>query len=350
MDSVDSGFLRVLAGEVVSPPPVWVMRQAGRYLPEYRAVRAQARDFLHFCYTPALATEVTLQPIRRFGLDASIIFSDILVVPHGLGRKVEFKEGEGPVLEPITPAEVARLGHPDSMRDFLAPVYEAVSTTRAALPPQVPLIGFCGAPWTVATYMIQGRGGDRAPARAWAYRNPEAMQGLLDILVEASVVHLAAKVAAGAAALQIFESWAEGLPPAVFRQMVVAPIARIVAGLRARGVMTPVIAFPRGAGLNLEGFAAETGVDAIGIDTATDLGRARDLAGPRADGRALATQGNIDPQVMVVGGQALRDAVSRTLAATRGVPHVVNLGHGITPDADPAHMAELVRLVRQGAA
>jgi uroporphyrinogen decarboxylase len=345
---VKGGFLKVLAGEPVWPPPLWMMRQAGRYLPEYREVRSRARNFLDFCYSPALATEVTLQPIRRFGFDAAILFSDILVVPDAMGRKVSFVEGEGPLLEPIGVDEVEKLANPEVVLQRLGPVYEAVERIRGALPVEIPLIGFCGAPWTVATYMIQGRGGDRTPSRLFAYRNPAEMVLLLDRLADASVVHLEAQAKAGANALQIFESWAEGLPPAAFQDWVVRPIRRIVDGLRQRGVTTPIIGFPRGAGLNLQNFAGLTGVDGVGIDTATSIKSARAILGDRADGRQIATQGAMDPQALVTGGATLERAVQNTLAEIHGVPHVFNLGHGITPDADPANVARFVDLVRSG--
>lgn len=336
-----SALLRVLNGETLERPPIWIMRQAGRYLPEYRELRTRARSFLEFCYAPALATEAVMQPLRRFDLDAAILFSDILVVPDALGRKVWFVEGEGPRLEPLIGEENWALGDPAKAIQRLAPVYEAVERIKAALDPKIALIGFCGGPWTVATYMLQGRGGDKDEARRAAYQRPHDVRALLDILVEASAQHLAAQVRAGADCVQIFESWAEGLSPALFEALVLRPTSKLVTRLRALGVMVPVIGFPRGAGANIQIYAEHAGVTALGIDTQTPAEFARSIVRP-----GMALQGNLDPQTLVVGGAALEDAAREVLIAFAGGPHIFNLGHGITPEAAPENVARLVDIVK----
>jgi uroporphyrinogen decarboxylase len=337
-------MLRVLAGERVDPPPIWIMRQAGRYLPEYRELRARTPNFLDFCYAPALATEAVLQPLRRFPLDAAILFSDILVIPDALGRKVEFVEREGPRLQPLGDEPIWRFEEPEKAIQRLAPVYEAVERIKAAISSETTLIGFCGAPWTVATYMLQGRGGDKDWARRIAYERPDDVDSLLALLAEVSARHLAAQARAGAEVLQVFESWAEGLSEALFERLVIAPTTMLMAKLRALGVETPVIGFPRGCGGHLARYAAETGVDAVGLDTGVSGAFARTAL---SDG--MPRQGNLDPQLLVSGGEALRRGVNETLAAFRDSPHVFNLGHGITPDADPNNVAALVEAVRADA-
>jgi uroporphyrinogen decarboxylase len=333
-------LLRVLNGEALARPPIWLMRQAGRYLPEYRELRGKAKSFLDFCYAPAMAAEVTLQPIRRFAFDASIIFSDILVVPDALGRKVWFVEGEGPRLEPLISEDAWRFDDPTKVTQRLSPVYEAVERVRAALPAAVTLIGFCGAPWTVATYMLQGEGGDKDRARLVAYQRPEDVDRLLATLVEASAHHLAAQVAAGAQCVQIFESWAEGLSTAMFDRLVIGPNKSLIARLRELGVTVPVIAFPRACGGHLARFAAEVPAQAIGLDTGVDLRFARSVI----PGKAL--QGNLDPQLLVGGGPALDRGVADILESLAGSPHIFNLGHGITPQAQVAHVERLIDLVK----
>ncbi|NLH79726.1 MAG: uroporphyrinogen decarboxylase [Phyllobacteriaceae bacterium] len=334
-------MMKVLSGESVFPPPIWIMRQAGRYLPEYRATRAEAGGFLDLCYTPKLATEVTLQPIRRYGFDAAILFSDILVVPDALGRKVAFKEGEGPVLEPLDLAEVDALD-PTAIHGRLAPVYEAVELIRAGLPAETTFLGFCGAPWTVATYMIAGRGTtDQGPARKAALGDPEGFAKLVDVLVEASIAYLAKQISCGVDAVQIFDTWAGVLDESEFEKWVIAPAKRIVAGLRAIHPNARVIGFPKGAQALLERYVVETGVDAVGIDWTVPHAFARDRIQPRA-----AVQGNLDPMRVVVGGRALDEGVDRVLDGLGAGRLIFNLGHGITPEADPAHMARLVDRVR----
>jgi uroporphyrinogen decarboxylase len=317
------------------------MRQAGRYLPEYRALRTKAKDFLTFCYTPELAVEATLQPLRRFDLDAAILFSDILVVPDALGHKVWFVEGEGPKLDPLFKQDTWGLGGAETIVERLAPVYESVERLRTALPAQIPLIGFAGGPWTVSTYMIQGEGGDKDLARLTAYRRPADMDALLALLVESTALHLAAQVSAGADCLQIFESWSEGLPEPLFERMIIAPTKALVQRLRALGVTVPVIGFPRGAGALLGRYARETGVTAVGLDTQTPAAFARAEA---PEGMAL--QGNLDPQLLICGGAALAAGAHGVLDAFRPSPHIFNLGHGITPQTPPENLTALIDLIK----
>lgn len=330
-------LLRVLNGERLDPPPIWIMRQAGRYLPEYRELRTRAKSFLDFCYSPALATEAVMQPLRRFPLDAAILFSDILVVPDALGRKVWFVEGEGPRLEPLIGEERWSLGEAEKAIQRLAPVYEAVERIKAAIPRDVALIGFCGGPWTVATYMLQGRGGDKDDARGAAYQRPDDVDALLTLLAETSAQHLAAQVAAGADCVQIFESWAEGLSAPLFERLIIRPTTQLVKRLRVLGVTVPIIGFPRGAGLQIADYAHRTGVTALGLDTSV----------PSPAGLpAMPVQGNLDPQLLVLGGDALKRGVEDVLERFRDRAHIFNLGHGITPQALPENVAELVRLVK----
>ncbi len=336
-------LLSVLAGEAVWPPPIWLMRQAGRYLPEYRKVRASVGGFLDLCYSPELAAEVTLQPIRRYGFDAAILFSDILVVPDALGQNVRFVEGEGPRLDPITDAAgLARLNLEATGAKF-GRVYETVQRLRQDLPPEVTLIGFCGAPWTVATYMVGGQGSsDQAAARAMAYRDREAFTQLIDIVTEASIDYLDGQVRAGADCLQIFDSWAGNLPDGEFDAWVVAPTRRIAAELKRRHPNVPLIGFPRGAGGNAERYVSETKVEGLGCDTAMPLQQMRALA----DATGAAVQGNLDPLLLVAGGAALDARIRETLDTLRGVPYIFNLGHGIVPHTPPEHVARLIEIVR----
>ncbi|MDA0654353.1 MAG: uroporphyrinogen decarboxylase [Proteobacteria bacterium] len=335
-------LLQVLAGARVDPPPIWLMRQAGRYLPEYREVRATAGDFLTLCYTPDLAVEVTLQPIRRYGLDAAILFSDILVIPDALGRQVAFREGEGPVLTPLRHAdEIDRLD-PERIVEHLAPVYETVSRLAAALPETVTLIGFAGAPWTVAAYMVEGRGGsDFASLVKWAWREPESFGRLIHKLVDATVLHLLAQIEAGVEAVQLFDSWAGIAAEPLFRHWCLDPAAEIIARLRDKHPGVPVIAFPRGAGPLLADFARETGAAAVGLDTAVPLHWAA-----AALPATTVLQGNLDPAVLATGGPSVAAEVGRILDALGGRPHIFNLGHGIRKETDPETVAALVRAVR----
>ncbi len=338
-------LLRTFAGEALSPPPIWLMRQAGRYLPEYRATRAKAGTFLDLCYTPALAAEVTLQPIRRYAFDAAILFADILLVPDALGQRVAFVEGEGPRLEPIRSAgELSRL-KASATRPKFASVCETVARLRQDLPHDTALIGFCGAPWTVATYMVGGRGSaDQADARLWAYRDPTGFQALIDLLTESSIDYLSGQVEAGADVLQVFDTWAGSLPQGEFERWVVAPTRRIVEGLRVRHPAVPVIGFPRGAGTRAARYVEATGVQGLGCDTAMP---AADMAA-LGRGSALVTQGNLDPLLLVAGGDALDAATADILSTMRGLPFIFNLGHGIRPETPPEHVARLVQLVRGG--
>jgi uroporphyrinogen decarboxylase len=332
-------FLRVLNGEALARPPVWLMRQAGRYLPEYRELRATEPDFLSFCYNPSKAAEVTLQPIRRFGFDAAIVFSDILVVPDALGQKVSFEAGEGPRLEAIAePAQMTRIQDSIDLAK-LAPVYETLDRVRAALPADTALIGFCGAPWTVATYMIAGRGTpDQAPARLFAYRYPDVFQSLIDILVNASIEHLSAQVRAGADAVQIFDSWAGVLPEAEFEKWTYRPIVRIAEAIRKRHPATKIIAFPRGVSARQTARLAEVAaIDCVGVDTAADITACASATPP---GNAI--QGNLDPLLLLAGGASLEKSVETIVKTFAGRPHVFNLGHGILPPTPIAHVERLI--------
>ena len=334
-------LLNVLNGQQEKVPPIWLMRQAGRYLPEYKATRTEAGSFLDLCYNPKLATEVTLQPIRRFGFDAAILFSDILVVPDALGRSVRFVQGEGPKLDPISPSEIAKLD-PQTVLSELGPVYETVSSIRSSLPDETTLLGFCGAPWTVATYMIAGHGTpDQAPARLFARREPEAFKALIDVLVEASVLYLIEQFKAGADAVQIFDSWAGVLDDVLFLSASQDPIARIVKGVRAEVPGAKIIGFPKGAGQRLPGFIEATGVNAVGLDWTVPLNWARD----ELQGK-VALQGNLDPTLLMTGGRDLDEAIDRIMAAWSDGPFIFNLGHGITPQGNIDFVHQLVNRVR----
>jgi uroporphyrinogen decarboxylase len=307
-------------------------------------VRAKAGSFLDLCLNPALAAEVTLQPLRRFDLDAAIVFSDILMVPFALGQKVAFLEGEGPRLDPIADAgEIARLD-PSGVGARFAPVYETLERVVAGLPEGVPVFGFCGAPWTVATYMVEGGGSkEQAGTRGFAYRDPGSFQALIDLLVETSIAYLLGQVRAGAGALQIFDSWAGSLPDDAFARWSIGPTRAIVAGVKAKAPHIPIIGFPRGAGASALRYAVETGVDAIGCDTAVPLGFIREALQPR-----VAVQGNLDPLLLVAGGNQLERRVREIVTTLGGGPFIFNLGHGIVPETPPEHVAELVRLVKGG--
>jgi uroporphyrinogen decarboxylase len=336
-------MLRALAGERVDPPPVWLMRQAGRYLPEYRALRERARNFLEFCYAPALAAEASLQPLRRFDLDAAILFSDILTVPDALGRRVWFADGEGPRLDPLIAEARWRFDEPVRAVQRLSPVHETVERVRSELAVDRTLIGFAGGPWTVATYMLQGEGGAKDRARRAVYERGDEVGELLAALTETTALHLAAQTKAGADCLQVFESWAEGLPQALFEPLVIAPTRRLVSRLRELGVQAPVIGFPRAAtSEQIEAYARETGVDALSLDTAASASSLRARIGSTTP-----MQGNLDPQLLVVGGTPLEQGVRQVLRDFAGGPHIFNLGHGITPEAKPENVDTLLRLVRE---
>jgi uroporphyrinogen decarboxylase len=339
---VNKPIIDVLSGASRTSPPIWLMRQAGRYLPEYRALREKAGGFLDLVYNSELAAEVTLQPVRRFGFDAAILFSDILVVPHALGQTVTFAAGEGPLLEPVKDrTDFERLSS-NIDHAVLAPVYETIRRVKAALPASVALLGFCGAPWTVATYMIAGRGTpDQAPARLFAYRDAAAFDVLMDVLVEASASYLVRQLQAGADAVQIFDTWAGVLPPAEFARWCIAPTKRIVTMVRLQVPGAKIIGFPRGAGTQLPRYVAETGVDAAGLDWMID----KDFARERVQS-AVPVQGNLDPLVLLAGGVALDRAVDAVLKAFGGRPFIFNLGHGILPETPIAHVEQMLKRVR----
>lgn len=334
-------LLRALAGEVTERPPWWLMRQAGRYLPEYRQLRTRAAGFVEFCLTPDLAAEATLQPVRRFGMDAAILFADILLIAQALGTRLEFGE-EGPVLDRLD--ENGGIGQLSlSGLAMLDPVYETVRRVRAGLPEQTALIGFAGAPWTVATYMIEGGASrDFRLTRSWAYRDPGGFAALIDLIAEATIAYLSEQIAAGAETVQLFDSWAGVLPEREFASWVIAPTRRIATALKERFRSVPVIGFPRGAGLLYDRYAAESGIDAVALDTTMPAGFARDRLQPR-----LAVQGNLDPIALLVGGTAMEKAVAEIRAALGKGPFVFNLGHGILPQTPPEHVAQLARLLAE---
>jgi len=333
-------LLRALGGERLERPPWWLMRQAGRYLPEYRALRAQARDFVDFCLNPVLAAEATLQPVRRFGMDAAILFADILLVPQALGQKLGFGD-EGPLLDPVTDSRDVAALRADGIAVRLEPVCETIRRCRATLPAETTLIGFAGAPWTVATYMVEGSGSrDFLRVKSWAYRDPAGFQALIDLLTEATIAYLAMQISAGAEAVQLFDSWAGVLPEEAFARWVIAPTRRITAALAERFPGVPVIGFPRGAGLLYERYAAESGVSAVSLDTAVPIGFARDRLQTR-----LPVQGNLDPVLLVTGGEALERAATELKMALGAGPFIVNLGHGVLPQTPPENVAALARLL-----
>jgi uroporphyrinogen decarboxylase len=335
-------FLRALSGETLPKPPLWLMRQAGRYLPEYRELRAKAGGFLDLCYNPQWAAEVTLQPIRRFGFDAAILFSDILVIPHALGQKLWFAQGEGPRLEPV--ANASRFGEirEEIDPDVLAPVYETARRVKGSLPQGTALIGFCGAPWTVATYMVAGRGTpDQGPAKDLFQRDPALFARLIDRLVVNSAAYLNAQIDAGVDAVQIFDSWAGSLGPEDFKRWCIEPTMRIVELVRARHPQAKIIGFPRGAGAGIPDYVRATGIDAVGLETEIDRRFVREAIQPLAP-----VQGHLDPQLLRTGGAELDREIDAIRAAFGDRAFVFNLGHGILPDTPIAHVERLVELVR----
>lgn len=339
-DGITKPLLATLGGERQPKPPIWLMRQAGRYLPEYRALRAKKGGFLELVNDSTAAAEVTLQPVHRFGLDGAILFSDILVIPHAMGQDLWFEEGEGPRLAPrLADHALASL---QQVPERLEPVYETVRQVWAALPPQTTFLGFAGSPWTVSTYMIAGQGSrEQAEARRYAYRDPDAFQAIVDAIVALSVEYLSGQIAAGVEAVQLFDSWAGSLSPDQFERWVIAPNATIVSQLKARHPGTPVIGFPKGVGGKLAAYARETGVDVIGLDETVDPAWA-DASLPEG----LPVQGNLDPLVLIAGGSALEQAVDRILAAFARRPHVFNLGHGILPETPIENVEALLKKVR----
>lgn len=347
MSDTTKPLLRALRGEAVWPPPMWLMRQAGRYLPEYRAVRAKVPDFVSLCTTPSLAVEVTLQPIRRYRFDAAILFSDILMLPWALGHGLAFKEGEGPVLPPLRDAKAIDALRPERVADAVVPILETVRGVRAGLSAegfdQTALIGFAGAPFTVACYMVEGGGSrDFAATRLMAYRDPVLFERLLTLLTDATVTYLLAQADAGAEALMLFDSWAGILSPALFRSCVIAPTQHIVERVRRRHPSIPLIGFPRLGGTMLAEYAT-IGVNAVGVDTSMNLALAHQILPGN-----VAIQGNLDPMSLVAGGVAMAREANDLLRQMRGRPSVFNLGHGIVPQTPPEHVADLVDLVRGG--
>jgi uroporphyrinogen decarboxylase len=339
-EQVTKTLLATLNGERQIVPPLWLMRQAGRYLPEYRALRSEKGGFLDLVHDSTSATEVTLQPIRRFGFDGAILFSDILVIPNALGQDLWFVEGEGPRLAPkLVDHALSAL---TIVPDRLAPVYETVRLVRAALPAQTTLLGFAGSPWTVATYMIAGQGSrEQAESRRYAYRDPEAFGAIIDAIVDITIDYLSGQIIAGVDAVQLFDSWAGSLSPAQFERWVIAPTVRIVDTVRARHPDTPIIGFPKGAGGKLAAYARETGVSAIGLDETLDPVWAN-----ASLPLALPVQGNLDPLALIAGGTELKQAVDRIVAAFPERPHIFNLGHGILPDTPIAHVEQLIAHIR----
>lgn len=336
-------FLRALRGETLACPPFWLMRQAGRYLPEYRKVREKAGDFLTLCYTPEHAVEVTLQPLQRYGMDAAILFSDILVVPDGLGQKVEFRAGEGPVLEAVRNAKDLERLALGGLERHLEPVYETVSILSETISESTALIGFAGSPWTVAAYMVEGRGGTGfTNALHWAGQEGDGFERLINLLVEATTVHLLAQIRAGAEAVQLFDSWAGLLDEDGFQRWVIEPTARIVSQIKASHADVPIIGFPRGCSKRYIAYVKESGVDGIGLDSGISLEWSRDILQPMCT-----VQGNLDNQALVAGGDALDREVLRILATLSGGPFVFNLGHGVVPETPPENVARLAALIRQ---
>ena len=335
-------LLRALKGETLSTPPFWFMRQAGRYLPEYRKIRKQSKNFLDFCYTPDLAVEVTLQPLRRYGMDGAILFSDILVVPDALGQKVEFIEGQGPVLEALDGMESLRKLSRDGLHGHLAPVYETVRTLAREIPDTTTLIGFAGAPWTVAVYMVQGRGGtDCEKIKSWATNAPDEFEQLIELLVDATADYLLEQVKNGAQVLQLFDSWAGLLEGGQFRRWIIEPNRAIVRKVHESAPDIPVIGFPRKVGDRYEEFVTETGVQGISLDSDVSVDWAA-----RTLQKKCTVQGNLDNQLLIEGGPALDDGVKKILTALSGGPFIFNLGHGILPQTSPGNVGRVADTIK----
>lgn len=343
MTDIRKPMLAALAGETRSRPPFWLMRQAGRYLPEYRELRATAGSFLSLCYNPDFAVEVTLQPLRRYDMDAAILFSDILVVPHALGQDLKFLEGEGPKLDPVRSVEDMKRLSRDRFHQHLEPVYETLRRLTTALPSHTTLIGFAGAPWTIACYMVEGAGSkEYAHVKRWAYGDPAGFQTLMDLLVEVTADYLCHQIEAGAETVQLFDSWAGVLPEEEFRRWVIEPTRAIVERIRQHHPAVPIIGFPRGAGFYYEDYVRITGVNGVGLDTTLPVGWAAQHLQPLAT-----VQGNLDPILLATGGDALRSGAKRILEALAGRPFVFNLGHGVIQTTPPEHVAELARIIRE---
>jgi len=335
-------LIAALTGKSSARPPFWLMRQAGRYLPEYRELRKKAENFLDFCYRPELSVEATLQPIRRYGMDAAIVFSDILVIPHALGMEVTFETGRGPCLDAIGDLDGVKRLRSEPLMERLDPVYETLGQVRSALDDSTALIGFAGAPWTIATYMVEGGSSrDFAKVKRWALGNPDSFATLIEALVEAISGHLIAQADAGADAVQIFDTWASAVPATAFQRWCVAPVGEIVRRVKAQRPNLPVIGFPRGAGIAFRGYAIATGVDGLGLDSTVPTAWARD----QLQGEAT-LQGNLDPQVLVVGGDTMRREIERILNDLGDGRFIFNLGHGVVPETPPENVALLTSLLR----
>lgn len=337
-------LIQVLEGQTVSTPPVWMMRQAGRHLPEYLELRARAKNFLDFCYTPSMAAEATLQPIRRYGMDGAILFADILLILDTMGLGVKFEKGVGPIVQQIESASDLDKVPPQQAADRLSPVYETVSRVKSSLPDGTALIGFAGSPWTVGLYAIEGRGKtDKSLAWRWAHGKPDELAAVLDRISEATAYYLAAQVEAGADALMLFDSWAEGLPDNIFREVIITPTQKLVARLRKMGINVPIIGFPRGAAAMLPEYVETTGVSAVGLDTA---------AVPSFVNTALPAgfpvQGHLDPLLLIEGGERLDARVRELISAYEGRPHIFNLGHGIRPETPIANVERVLEIIRKG--
>lgn len=341
MDRRDKNFLRALKGEKLTRSPFWLMRQAGRYLPEYRRLRLKSKNFLDFCYSPDLAVEATLQPLRRYGFDAAILFSDILVVPDGLGQKVEFREGEGPVLEPVRSIDDLDRLSSDGLHERLQPIYETVARLSAEIPEQTTLIGFAGAPWTVATYMVEGKGSkDFRRARTWAYGDPQGFGKLIDLLTRATSAYLIKQVEHGAEAIQLFDTWAGVLSESQFRRWVIEPTAAIVKTLNHACPGVPVIGFPRGAGVLYRDFVAKTGVNGVSLDSGVPVGWAAQHLQP-----LCTVQGNLDNMALISGGEAMEIEIGAIVEGFADGPHIFNLGHGILPETPPENVERLAAII-----
>ena len=337
-------LIQVLEGQTVPTPPVWMMRQAGRHLPEYLELRARAKNFLDFCYTPSMAAEATLQPIRRYGMDGAILFADILLILDTMGLGVKFEKGIGPIVQQIESANDLDKVPPQQAADRLSPVYETVSRVKSSLPDGTALIGFAGSPWTVGLYAIEGRGKtDKSLAWRWAHGKPDELAAVLERISEATAHYLAAQVEAGADALMLFDSWAEGLPDNIFQEVIIAPTKKLVARLRKMGIDVPIIGFPRGAAAKLPEYVETTGVTAVGLDTA---------AVPSFVNNALPegfpVQGHLDPLLLIEGGERLDARVRELISAYEGRPHIFNLGHGIRPETPIAHVERVLEIIREG--
>ena len=342
MNTKNKLFLRALRGESLKRPPFWLMRQAGRYLPEYRKVRSQSKNFLNFCYTPDLAVEVTLQPLRRYNFDAAILFSDILVIPDALGQKVEFREGEGPVLEPVRNlADIANLSA-DGLHEHLAAVYETVGRLSKEIPVETALIGFAGAPWTVANYMVEGKGSKDYPtARTWAYSDPDGFGKLIDLLVEATSAYLIKQIEHGAEVIQLFDTWAGVLSENQFERWVIEPTCEIVKRINKAFPDVPVLGFPRGAGIMYRDFITKTGVNGVSLDNGMPVKWAADNLQP-----LCTVQGNLDNMALIAGGDAMEREIKAILEGFSGGSHIFNLGHGILPQTPPENVERLAEIIK----